>query len=250
MNITNDKLAELALQIEQSFRQQNIEKFVTEYTAIEDIEIMAISSCWLNIGVRNEGVAYAQWAFNKFKEAGGPLQYVLNKKQYWTRFQHNHQKFTTHHTLHDWWIFMCMLYKIYSVGSTILEEVKNRIDTTIERRDAVLMALMEIFGSLKQMPAASDYVPNKLVRFVSMLVRPRPICTGIWAETEPELFGKGEAYIPLNSELIKVIADNAIMESPNMTWDFAKSLINYFSNVFPDDPGRGYYSLIGLQNYK
>ena len=47
MNITNEKLAQIALQTEQGFLINNIEKFVTQFTAIEDVEIMAITSCWL-----------------------------------------------------------------------------------------------------------------------------------------------------------------------------------------------------------
>ena len=69
MKITNETLAKMALQTEQGFLIQNIEKFVTEFETIEDIEIMAITACWLNIGIRSEGAPYALWAYNKFKEA-------------------------------------------------------------------------------------------------------------------------------------------------------------------------------------
>ena len=241
MEITNETLLQVAARTEQTFLLQNIEKFVVEYERIEDVEIMAITACWLNIGIRAEGVAYALWAYNKFKDAGSPLDYVLNKSQYWTRFQYYYTKFTTQHTLHEWWVLTGKLYKIYSTGSTILAEVKARLDTSLDTRDAILKALLQIFDGVKQMPTDGDYVPNKFVRFVMMMVRPRPIGAGVWTDFSPT-----QTYIPLNSELVKAISDYEIIESPNMTWDFAKSLAEYFAEVFPDDPARGYFSLLGL----
>lgn len=248
MEITNETLSQLAFQVEQTFRQQNIEKFVTEFQTIEDIEIMAITACWLNIGIRAEGVAYAQWAYNKFKDAGSPLEYVLNKSQNWTRFQYFYTKFTTQHTLHDWWVLMGKLYKIYSTGSTLLAEVKGRLNQyeSEPTKDAVLYVLSDIFDGVKLMPTDTDYIPNKFVRFVMMMVRPRPIGTGVWSEAEPDIFSPLQTYIPLNSELVKTISDNELLESPTMTWEFAKSLIDYFAEIFPDDPARGYFSLLGL----
>lgn len=246
MNITNETLSQLAFQMEQTFMLQNIEKFVAEFDTIEDVEIMAVTACWLNVGIRSEGVAYAMWAYNKFKEAGSPLQYVLNKSQNWTRFQYFYNKFTSQHSLHEWWVLMGKLYKIYSNGSTILAEVKSRMDETLDPRDAVLKALVQIFDGVKLMPTDGDYVPNKFVRFVMMMVRPRPIGTGVWTEAEPDLFSPLRTYIPLNSELVKVISDNELLPEPTMTWEFAKSLVDYFSDIFPDDPSRGYFSLLGL----
>lgn len=243
MEITNETLLQVATQTEQTFLMQNIEKFVTEFETIEDVEIMAITACWLNIGIRAEGVAYALWAYNKFKDAGSPLDYVLNKSQYWTRFQYYYTKFTTSHTLHEWWVLMGKLYKIYSTGSTILAEVKARLDESLDTRDAILKALLQIFDGVKLMPTDGDYVPNKFVRFVMMMVRPKPIGTGVWTDFTPS-----QTYIPLNSELVKAISDNGLLESPNMTWDFAKTLADYFADIFPDDPARGYFSLLGLQN--
>ena len=69
--MTKDNLIQYAVEVERYFLQQNIEQFVSEFSTIEDIEIMAISACWLNIGVRNEGVSNAMWAYNKFN--GNPL---------------------------------------------------------------------------------------------------------------------------------------------------------------------------------
>ena len=61
--VTKENLIQSALQAEEYFLRQNIEQFVSEFSTIEDIEIMAISACWLNIGVRNEGVSNALWAY-------------------------------------------------------------------------------------------------------------------------------------------------------------------------------------------
>lgn len=250
MNITNETLAQIALQTEQTFLIRNIEKYVTEFETIEDIEIMAITACWLNIGFRNEGAAYALWAYNKFKDAESPLQYVLNKSQHWTRYQYYYTKFTSQHTLHDWWVLMGKLYKIYSNGSTLLAEVLKKIGDAEDKRIAVLQALTEIFDGVKLMPTDTTYIPNKYVRFVMMMVRPRPIGTGIWSKTEPDVFSPLQTFIPLNNELVKVIADNDILESPNMTWEFGSSLVEYFSEIFRDDPARGYFSLLGLIDYQ
>ena len=145
MIITIETLAQVALQTEQSFLIRNIEKYVTEFETIEDVEIMAITACWLNIGFRDEGVAYALWAYNKFKDAESPLQYVLNKSQHWTRYQYFYTKFTPQHSLHDWWQLMGKLYKIYSTGSTILAEVTARVEadeSESDFMDKVLLALV------------------------------------------------------------------------------------------------------------
>ena len=251
MDITKETLSELAFQTEQGFSQQNIERFVTEYTTFEDIEIMAITACWLNIGMRNEGAAYALWGYNRFKSGGGPLQYVIGKEE-WPRFRKLYTKFTAQHTLNDWYSLMKCLHGIYSGGNTILAEVMKRISDKdgTDFRDDVLLALVEIFDGVRLMPTFNDFIPNKFVRFVMMMVRPRPIDTGIWADAEPELFGQSKTYIPLNSELVKTISDTGLLESPSMTWNFAKTLAEYFADVFPGDPGRGYFSLIGLNNYK
>lgn len=248
--IESDKLIQYASIAENYFVQQNIERFVTEFRMIEDIEIMAISACWLNIGIRDEGVAYAMWAYNKFKEDESPLQYVLNKSRNWTRYQQNYSKFTSSHTLHGWWQLMGKLYKIYSNGGTILDEVVKGLEqSTEDPRDVILQTLFELFSGVSQMPTTLDYLPNKFVRFVMMMVRPRPIATGVWSDKRPELINASMAYIPLNSELIKVISDNGLVESPNMSWEFGKSLVEYFSDIFPDDPTRGYLSIIGLKEY-
>ena len=145
---------------------------------------------------------------------------------------------------------MGRLYKIYSNGSTILQEVLSGIKEkeTTDVRDATLEVLLDMFSGIGQMPATLDYLPNKFVRFVMMMVRPRPNGTGIWSDTEPEVFDATKTYIPLNSELLKAISDHELLASPNMSWAFGKSLHEYFANVFPDDPARGYFSLIGLQN--
>lgn len=249
--IESDKLIQYASIAENFFVQQNIERFVTEFSTIEDVEIMAISACWLNIGIRDEGVAYAMWAYNKFKEDESPLQYVLNKSRNWTRYQQNYSKFTSNHTLHGWWQLMGKLYKIYSNGSTILDEVVKGIEqSTEDPRDSILHTLFELFSGVSQMPTTLDYLPNKFVRFVMMMVRPRPIGTGIWSAESPNVFDATKTYIPLNSELIKVISDNDLLESPSMSWDFGKSLHEYFSDIFPNDPTRGYFSLIGLHAFK
>ena len=248
--IERDKLIQYASIAENYFVQQNIERFVSEFSTIEDIEIMAISACWLNIGIRDEGVAYAMWAYNKFKEDESPLQYVLNKSLNWTRYQQNYSKFTSNHTLHGWWQLMGKLYKIYSNGSTILDEVVKGIEqSTEDPRDAILQTLFELFSGVSQMPTTLDYLPNKFVRFVMMMVRPRPIATGVWSDKRSELINASMAYIPLNSELIKVISDNGLVDNPNMSWEFGKSLVEYFSDIFPDDPTRGYLSIIGLKEY-
>lgn len=243
MEITNETLSQLALQTEQGFLRHNIERYVTDFTTIEDVEIMAITACWLNIGVRAEGFNNALFAYNKFKDVGSPLHYVLNKSQNYTRFQYFYTKFTPQHTLHDWWVMMGKLYKIYSNGSTLLAEVMSRIGDAEDKRRAILQALTEIFDGVKGMPTDTDYIPNKYVRFVMMMVRPRPIGTGVWSDT----FSPLQTFIPLNNELVKVIADNELLESPNMTWEFGNSLIEYFSEIFPEDPARGYFSLLGLR---
>ena len=247
--VTKENLIQSALQAEEYFLRQNIEQFVSEFSTIEDIEIMAISACWLNIGVRNEGVSNALWAYNRFN--GSPLQYVLNKSQNWTKFQQVYTKFTTSHTLHSWWQLMCRLYKIYSNGSTILQEVLSGIKEkeTTDVRDATLEVLCDMFSGIGQMPNSLEYLPNKFVRFVMMMVRPRPFGTAVWSETEPEVFDAAKTYIPLNSELLKTISDHELLESPNMSWEFGKSLHEYFSDVFPDDPARGYFSILGLKDY-
>jgi len=249
MMITKDNLIHYACSAERYFIQQNIEQYVSEYRTIEDIEIMAISACWLNIGVRSEGVTNAMWAYNKFN--GNPLGYVLNKSKNWTRFQQVYNKFTTNHTLHSWWQLMGRLYKIYSNGSTILQEVLSGIKEmeTTDVRDATLEVLCDMFSGIGQMPTSIEYLPNKFVRFVMMMVRPRPFGTAIWSETKPEVFDATKTYIPLNSELLKTISDHELLESPNMSWKFGKSLYEYFSNVFPDDPARGYFSILGLTDY-
>lgn len=250
MNMNNETLAQLAFQAEQSFVQQNIEKYVTDFDTIEDVEIMAITACWLNVGIRAEGFINALWAYNKFKDGVSPLQYVLNKSQNYTRFQYSYTKFTTQHTLHDWWMMMGKLYKIYSNGSTLLSEVLSRIGDAEDKRRAVLQALTDIFDGVKGMPTDTDYIPNKYVRFVMMMVRPRPIGTGVWSEAEPDVFSPLQTFIPLNNELVKVIADNDILESPNMTWEFGNSLLEYFAEIFPEDPARGYFSLLGLKELR
>ena len=249
--IERDKLIRYASIAENYFVQQNIERFVSEFSTIEDIEIMAISACWLNIGIRDEGVAYAMWAYNKFKEDESPLQYVLNKSRNWTRYQQNYSKFTSSHTLHGWWQLMGRLYKIYSSGSTILQEVLSGIKEkeTTDVRDATLEVLFDMFSGVSQMPTSLEYLPNKFVRFVMMMVRPRPNGTAVWSETEPEIFDATKTYIPLNSELLKAISDNDLLDSPNMSWEFGKSLHEYFSDVFPNDPARGCFSLLGLKDY-
>ena len=252
MNITNEKLAQIALQTEQGFLINNIEKYVTQFTAIEDVEIMAITSCWLNVGFRNEGVAYAMWAYNKFKDAESPLQYVLNKSQHWTRYQYFYTKFTPQHSLHDWWQLMGKLYKIYSTGSTILAEVTARVEadeSESDFMDKVLLALVDIFDGVKNMPSGTDYIPQKFVRFVMMMVRPRPTGTSVWMDAN-DAFSPLQTYIPLNSEFVKVITDFEILPSPNMTWAFGKALRNFFAEIFPDDPARGYFSLLGLIDFQ
>lgn len=249
MIITIETLAQVALQTEQSFLIRNIEKYVTEFETIEDVEIMAITACWLNIGFRNEGAAYALWAYNKFKDAESPLQYVLNKSQHWTRYQYFYTKFTPQHSLHDWWQLMGKLYKIYSSGSTILEEVLKKIGDAEDKRIAVLEALTEIFDGVKLMPTDTTYIPNKFVRFVMMMVRPRPTGTSVWTDAN-DAFSPLQTYIPLNSEFVKVITDYEILPSPNMTWAFGKALRNFFAEIFPDDPARGYFSLLGLIDYQ
>lgn len=252
MNITNEKLAQIALQTEQSFLIRNIEKYVTEFETIEDIEIMAITACWLNIGIRSEGVAYALWAYNKFKDAESPLQYVLNKSQHWTRYQYFYTKFTPQHSFHDWWQLMGKLYKIYSTGSTILAEVTARVEadeSESDFMDKVLLALVDIFDGVKSMPSDTDYIPQKFVRFVMMMVRPRPTGTSVWTDAN-DAFSPLQTYIPLNSEFVKAITDYEILPSPNMTWAFGKALRNFFAEIFPDDPARGYFSLLGLIDFQ
>lgn len=230
---------------------QNIEKYVVGFETIENIEIMAISACWLNIGTRNEGVTYALWAYNKFMEARTPLQYVLNKRMYWTRFQQNYQKITTNHTLHNWWQLMGRLYKIYSAGNTILKEVVKgtKEKESADVRDTALEVLYSLFEGVGQMPTAMDLLPNKFVRFVMMMVRPQPIGTGIWTKLEPKVFDAAKTYIPLDSGMIKAISDNGLLEGPDMSRGFAKSLYGYFAEVFPDDPAQGYFSILGLKDY-
>jgi hypothetical protein len=250
--VTKENLTQYADLIERTFIGQNIEKFVTEFESIEDIEIMAISACWLNIGTREEGVENAKWAYDLFKDAGSPLQYVLNKGQNWTRYQYLYTRITAKHTLNDWWLLMGKIYKIYSNGSTILNEVLNGIKEkeTSDIRDATLEVLFDMFSGVGKMPTTLYYLPNKFVRFVMMMVRPRPIGTGIWSEVSPEVFDSTKTYIPLNSEFVKVIADYDILPSPNMTWAFGSVLRNFFAEIFPDDPARGYFSLLGLINYQ
>ncbi len=252
MILTIETLAQVALQTEQSFLIRNIEKYVTEFETIEDVEIMAITACWLNIGFRNEGVAYAMWAYNKFKDAESPLQYVLNKSQHWTRYQYFYTKFTPQHSLHDWWQLMGKLYKIYSTGSTILAEVTARVEadeSESDFMDKVLLALVDLFDGVKNMPSGTDYIPQKFVRFVMMMVRPRPTGTSIWTDAN-DAFSPLQTYIPLNSEFVKVITDYEILPSPNMTWAFGKALRNFFAEIFPDDPARGYFSLLGLIDFQ
>lgn len=248
--VTKEILTQYTMQAEERFLSHNIEKFVSEFSTIEDIEIMAMSACWLNVGAREEGFSYAMWAYNKFNEAGSPLQYVLNKSQNWTRCQQDYTKFTPNHTLHSWWQLMGRFYKIYSNGSTILQEVLSGIKKkkTTDVRDATLEVLCDMFSGIGQMQTSLDYLPNKFVRFVMMMVRPRPIGTAIWSETKPKVFDATKTYIPLNSESLKTIQDNGLFDSPNMTWEFGKSLHEYFSNIFPNDPARGYFSILGLKD--
>ena len=248
---TKEILRRYALQAQEKFLLQNIEKYVVGFDTIENIEIMAISACWLNIGTRNEGVAYALWAYDRFREARTPLQYVLNKRMYWTRFQQNFQKITTNHTLHNWWQLMGRLYKIYSGGNTVLKEVVKGINEreAADVRDTALEVLYSIFNGVGQMPTAMDLIPNKFVRFVMMMVRPQPIGTGIWTKLEPHVFDATKTYIPLDSGMIKAISDNGLFQKPDMSWEFGKTLYDYFAGVFPDDPAQGYFSILGLEDY-
>ena len=248
---TKESLRQYALQAQEHFLPQNIEKFVVGFHTVENIEIMAISACWLNIGNREEGVNCASWAYNQFMEARTPLQYVLNKRMYWTHFQQNFQKITTYHTLHNWWQLMGRLYNIYSAGNTILTEVIKGIKEKeyANIRGTALEVLFSLFEGIGQMPSAMDLIPNKFVRFVMMMVRAKPIGTGIWTELEPRVFDAKKTYIPLDSGMIKAISDNGLMENPNMSWEFGKSLYGYFAEVFPDDPAQGYFSILGLKDY-
>lgn len=147
---------------------------------------------------------------------------------------------------------MGKLYKIYSTGSTILAEVTARVEadeSESDFMDKVLLALVDIFDGVKNMPSGTDYIPQKFVRFVMMMVRPRPTGTSVWTDAN-DAFSPLQTYIPLNSEFVKVITDFEILPSPNMTWAFGKALRNFFAEIFPDDPARGYFSLLGLIDFQ
>lgn len=246
MKITKELIRLSAEKTERTFLADNIEGLVAKYDRPEDMEIMALTACWLNAWPRETGLKYAQIAYDEFRYAGSPLDYVLDKRRYWTKFQMIYTAITPCHTMHDWWQLMGRLYNIYSNGKMLLDVVNERIleNPLGDLRDCALLALCDIFSGIRQMPSSKDYIPNRFVRLMMIMCRPKPIGTGIWSY----FLDEKHCYIPLNSELLKFIRDNNIIENATMNWDSAKRLYDYFLEVFPEDPARGYFSLVGLTN--
>lgn len=250
MNIKTETLIQFAQKTETDFLQNNIEQYVSHYTDIADVEIMALTAIWLNNYSREEGVSYAEMLYLMFEQYGSPKQYVLNKGQNWTRLQYDYDHITPHHTWHDWWLLMGRLYKIYSTGTSIGEIVAKRLSETkpTDKRKAILSILTEMFSGIKQMPPDTDFIPNKFCRFVMIMVRPRPIDSGVWSDTFPKVFSPKVCYIPLSSELLSTISASVIFTEPTMSYEFADKLYELFNAVFPNDPARGYFSLLELKN--
>lgn len=251
MNITKDTLIHLAEKNERTFLKDNIEQYVVRYTDIADAEIMALTSVWLNCYSREEGVRYAHSLSLLFEQYGSPKQYVLNKGQNWTRLQYDYDHITPHHTWHDWWLLMGRLYKIYSADTNIGKVVSERLSMqpSEDKRKAILSILTDMFSGIKQMPSATmDFIPNKFSRFVMMMIRPLPIDCGVWSDTFPDVFSPSVCYIPLNSDILSTISVSEILSEPVMTYDFSDKLYDLFNSVFPNDPSRGYFSLLELKN--
>lgn len=241
IELNRNILMDLASQCEGYFLQNNIERLSAGYYLEPEIEIMSLLSVWTGKEAATEMKA-------KFDSAGGPLDFVMDKSYNWTSMQRDYSHIAEHITRHDLWVFFGKLYKIYVRGETVGSVVATAVRQQMyeDHKRVILDTLCGIFGEVRTLiPPDSGYIPNKLARFVKIMLLPPPVDRGIWVHNYSVL-NAWDCYCPLNSLLVKTLSEANIIDNADMTWRSAQRVYEIFATMFPSRPARGYYSLTQL----
>lgn len=214
------------------FIQTDPIQFPHRFTAKQDIEVSAFLTSYLAFGRREQIIKKV----NELHDVMGysPYRYIIEGD--FSAFPHSNRKFYRFISYEDINQLLTAV-KSYYMRYADLETAVRAEGLTLPHE-----ALQRMFGHIHYFPCeGSGSACKRISMFLRWVCRQNsPVDLGIW-----KLIGTTELLIPLDTHVHKMSLKLGITKRKSADMATAVEINEYFRNVFPEDPGRGDFSLFG-----
>ena len=226
-----NKLIEWAEKYEvHSFTETNLIKYPKQYSKKEDIEISALICCWINLSSNRESMQIAE---NIEKELfkGNPIGFIMGGE--WEKYK-GVSKVIFHYIKYDDFYRLCdRLRDIYDEFGTLEAYIASFAKV---KQIRWLMSLLDIGVDYK-----SDMANKRLSTFLRWMCRKNsPVDIGIW-----DVFPQNCLLMSIDKMILKHARTMGITSLMSANIGAADELSYFFSKIFPNDPSKGDFAMIG-----
>lgn len=207
-------------------------QFPHRFTKKQDIEISAFVTTYLAFGQRSQILKKVEELHTAMGKS--PHEYILTGD--FSAFPTGNKKFYRFISYTDMNQLLTTLKSYYShyadLETAVIETGSN----------SPIIALQQLFGHIHHIPAiGTGSASKRLCMFLRWVVRCNsPVDLGIWQNIE-----MSSLMIPLDTHVHRMSLQLGITNRKSADFVTAQEIYDYFKKIFPDDPGRGDFSLFG-----
>lgn len=220
---------------------------VRRYSSLQNIEIMAFMVSWACWDRQNDDYKAVENIETEFGRMSEPVIYIVRKG-----YEHlvgNTELFAIDKTWDEFAQVCAMLNKIYTDHNSMLDALRPDFESAgkgtrgVMSLDTVLSVFMDTAPGVDAWEAGSAH--PWINRFYRWMCRPNsPVDLGIWP-VDPSVLAV--SLTPSNFAAAQLLGLTQSDETDSLTRDEVTAI---FAEVFPGDPARGDYSLIGYTESK
>jgi len=207
-------------------------QFPHRFIQKQDIEISAFLTSYLAFGKRSQIIKKVNELHSIMENS--PYAYIQAGN--FSGFPQSKKKFYRFIAYQDLYELLCSL-RSYYLNYPDLE-------TALEAEKAThpVEGLQKLFGHIYYIPSAgSNSASKRLNMFLRWVCRQNScVDLGIWKSIDPSCL-----LIPLDIHVHRLSLNLGITTRKSADFITATEINNYFKNIFPNDPGRGDFSLFG-----
>jgi len=213
------------------FIQTDPIQFPHRFTDKRDIEISGFITSYLAFGQRPQIIKRVSELHAIM--GNSPYEYVMNGD--FSIFWGNHKfyRFISYSDMNE--LFSCL--KACYLNHPDMETAVGSFG-----HSHPALGLQELFGHIHYIPPVdSSSACKRIHMFLRWMCRQNsPVDIGIWKSVDP-----AELLIPLDTHVHNMGLKLGITERKTADMITARQIYHFFKKIFPDDPGRGDFSLFG-----
>lgn len=241
----NDNLKRWAEQYETAdFINADPVQIPHRYDSRVNIEISAFVTAWIAWGNRKQIIKKADFIDREIFK-GEPYHYIVGNtvergnRPEWEQYKGNTDCLYRTFTFGDFHDLCARLYDVYTSAENMEAAIKKAHETNGE---TALATLQSLFGSVNGIPDfETQSACKRLCLFLRWMCRKgSPVDFGLWDVCDPR-----NLIIPLDTHVHKQALRLGLVKRRTPDLQTAIEITDRFAEIFPDDPTKGDFALLG-----